>query len=80
MKKIQSSHHSPINESLITIFSIDGGGIRGTIARVIFIILEYELQVKISKPKLYMSSANNNYEQHIVPNLVHQTVFHSLEY
>ncbi|CAL9020478.1 unnamed protein product [Prunus brigantina] len=44
MEKTQSSLHSPTNGSLITILSIDGGGIRGIIAGVILKFLEFELQ------------------------------------
>ncbi|BFG18439.1 hypothetical protein CerSpe_047130 [Prunus speciosa] len=44
MEKTRSSLHSPTNGSLITVLSIDGGGIRGIIPGTILNFLESELQ------------------------------------
>lgn len=44
----------PKNGKLITILSIDGGGIRGIISGVILAYLEYQLQVVILKTNLYI--------------------------
>ncbi|TQD97495.1 hypothetical protein C1H46_016896 [Malus baccata] len=46
----KSSLHSPTNGSLITVLSIDGGGIRGIIPGTILSFLESELQSDIITP------------------------------